>query len=290
VSGAGQAIAQGLQQWQQNRAESQFLDQQAETLARVIAPRVAQGTGNFDPKIIDDLAKFPGMSVSAKRGKLAGLQFLLDQDQKASEAAATQKRHDDEMGARRAGLELQRGQLLAGEVRQQRSADREAAVSRDTLAMLLGMSGQTQLPGPVDPNAPGAYLAQEYPNADPKVIEGLLKDMTPAAKARLDIDRGNLEVARDQVENRRTQVDNQAKQVGRTTLTPSALASFQKAKADLRMTQAVTRDDAERAAIQADIDQLDALMAESMPAKPGETPAPARGAPKKYNPTARKLE
>lgn len=287
VAGAGQALAQGVKQWRANKQESQFLDQQAETMGRLIAPQVAQGGGGYDPKIVDDLANFPSLSLSQKRGKLAGLQFLVDQNQKQQEAAAVQSRHNDEMGARRAGLEIQRGQLMAGEVRQQRQADAESARARDTLGMLLGLSGQSTLPSPVNPEAPGAYLQDQYPNADARVIDGLLKDFTPAAKARLAIDQGNLDVARDQVANRRAQVDNEGRRVDRKTLTPSAMAAFQQAKAKLRQSQLVASD-ADKPKIQADIDQLDALMADSLP--PEATQAPAMAPAKKFNPATRKLE
>lgn len=289
IAGAGQAIAQGVKQWRANKAESKFLDQQAELMGQLIAPKVAQGSSHYDPKIIDDLANFPSLSLAQKRGKLAGLQFLVDQTQKQQESAAIQTRHEDDMGLRRAGIELQRGQMLVGDARQRRQEESETQRARDTLGMLLGLSGQTQLPSPINPEAPGPYLQQQYPNADAKVLENLLRDFTPAAKQRMAIDQGNLDVARDQVENRRAQIDNETQRVTRKTLTPSALAAFTKAKADLRLAQVGAENPEAAASIQRDIDQLDSLMAESMPAKPEGAPTPLAPA-KKFNPKTRKLE
>lgn len=264
IADAGKSVAEGVRQWRANREESQFLDQQAEMIGQLIAPKVAQGGVGFDPKIVDDLANFPGLSLSQKRGKLSGLRFMYDQNQRAEQAAVEDARHKDAMEMRRVMAELQRGQLLAGDVRDQRRAQREDRSNADTMAVMMALTGQTQLPSPVDPEKPGAFLQQEYPNADDDVMKDLLKDFSPAGKARLAIDQGNLDVAKAQVENRREQVANEATRVNRKTLTPSALASFTKAKAHLRMAQQAATE-ADKAAIQRDIDQLDALMAESMP-------------------------
>lgn len=287
ITGAGQAVAQGVKQWQQNRQESQSLDERWGMLSKLVAPMAMQPGG--DPKIIDELAKFPTLSLAQKRGKLAGLEFLLDQNQKQQSVAREQARHEDDMGMRRAAQELQRGQLLAGEQRQQRDLEARTRRDQDTMAVLLGLSGQTQLPSPVDPSAPGAYLQQQYPNADPDVMKQLLNDFTPAARKRLEIDQGNLDVARDQVANRREQISNETQRVTRKTLTPSALAAFQKAKADLRRSQMVGTE-AEKLAIQSDIDQLDALMADSLPAKPESATTAQAPAAKRFNPMSRKLE
>lgn len=286
IAGAGEALAQGVQKWRANKEESQFLDTRAETMAKLLGPLAASGAEGVDPKVIEELAQFPGLSLNQKRGKLAGLEFLLDQTQRQAQAQAVQRRHEEEMGLRRAGVELQRGQLLASEARQQREATTQARRDQDTLGMLLGLSGQSELPAPVNREAPGPYLQQQYPMADPRVIDSLIRDNSPAAKARLAIDQGNLDVARDQVANRREQVLNESQRVDRKVLTPSALASLQNTKSTLRVSLLGAKTEEDRAAIQEDIDQIDRVLADGLPPRAGaEAPAV-----RKFNPKTGKLE
>lgn len=265
IAGAGEALAQGVQKWRANKEESQFLDTRAETMAKLLGPLAASGAEGVDPKVIEELAQFPGLSLNQKRGKLAGLEFLLDQTQRQAQALAVQRRHEEEMGLRRAGVELQRGQLLASEARQQREATTQARRDQDTLGMLLGLSGQSELPAPVNREAPGPYLQQQYPMADPRVIDSLIRDL---------------------VANRREQVLNESQRVDRKVLTPSALASLQNTKSTLRVSLLGAKTEEERAAIQEDIDQIDRVLADGLPPRAGaEAPAV-----RKFNPKTGKLE
>lgn len=181
ISSAGDAIAQGVAQWGRNAAESASLDRHAATIARLLAPAAARG--NVDKQLLDELASFPAMSLGKKRGALSGFLFALEQIQKGEQEAAQTKRHDEQVGLQRAGLELERGRLMASQATEARRAESEArkttedtARQRDTIGMLLGLSGQSELPAPVDPERPGPFLQQEFPNADAAVIERLLRE------------------------------------------------------------------------------------------------------------------
>lgn len=286
VANLGESVGKGIQQYRASRDESKFLDEQAQTLAVLAAPRIASGALTKD--VLDDLAKVPSMSLAQKRGKIKGLEFLLNDADKQMQAQAEQSRHNEEMGIKRANVELQRGNLMVGQVREERRRADEQRQNQDTLGMLLGLSGQESMPSPVDPANPGPYLRGQYPNADARVLESLIRDNSPTARARLEIDRGNLEVAREQVENRRAQIANEATRVDRKTLTPTALAAFTKAKGDLRMMMMAEQNPEKQAAIQADIDRIDAMLEQGSP--PPSTNAPAKASAKRYNPQTRKLE
>jgi hypothetical protein len=266
VAGAGQAIAQGVKQWRANKEEGQFLDGRAETLAQLVAPRVAKG-GNVDPKVLDDLAKFPSLSLSQKRGKLAGLEFLLDQNMRQEQAQAVQARHKESTDLQREGLQIQRDQMTASDERQQRQSEQQSQRDQDTLGMLLGLTDQSALP------TPAQALQSQYPNADAKVMESLLREFTPTARERLAIDQGNLDVGREHAKNRRDQLANEMARRDRQTLTPSAKASLIKTKTELLSQMAIFPE--MKDSLQESIDEIDAeLSAGKVQAAPKPAPAP----------------
>lgn len=204
ISGAGDAIAQGVQQFRKDRRESQFLDEQAEMMGRILGQRVQTGQagGEGDAEMLKTLAGFPSKSLSQKRGALASVMFGIAEQDKAQERAAVQKRADqrNEIDQKQIGLQqAQLDRLVARE-------DRAAKVDRDSVGLMLALTGQQPLPSPVDPAKAGAYLQSQYPDASADVIARILEQTGPDAQRRLDISEGNLRVAEAQVRNREREV------------------------------------------------------------------------------------
>jgi hypothetical protein len=168
----GSVLAEGIQTWKKNKEESQFLDQQAAEIAKMIAPQARQmeQSGQVTPEdkaILDDLAKFPGLSLGAKRGKLSGIMFGVQQRAQQAQAQAEGQRHQDRMGIDRANVELRRGELMAGDLKDRRQTDAASARDRDTLAWLTALANP-------EANKNPANLQQQFPNADADIIAKMI--------------------------------------------------------------------------------------------------------------------
>jgi hypothetical protein len=284
----GSALAQGIQTWQKSKEESQFLDQQAAELAKLIAPRAQQmeQTGSMTPEdkaILDDLAKFPSLSLGAKRGKLSGIMFGVQQRAQQSQADAEGQRHQDRMGIERANVELRRGALMAGEAKDQRQAAAKAASDRDTLGWLTALANPESIPSPVDPSRRMEFLRGEFPNPDARIISELIGTETPMALRKQAVAEGNLRVAEQHVQNRQAELNQPT---GRP-MTPSQRAGIIARLAKMDEQLAYAEDDQERAAIEQRMAQMEAILegtTGSAPAITSETQAPAASQPKALTP------
>lgn len=202
IAGAGNALAEGVQQFRKDRRESEFLDAQAESLGRILGQSAPDQGG---AELLQTLGKVPSMSLNKKRGALASVMFGIAEREKEAERAAVQKRADQRTAVDERQLQLQQATLdrLLGNDRQR------AAAERDSVGMMLGLSGQTKLPSPVDPSKAGEYWAQRYPNASSEVIARILDQTGPDAQRRLAISEGNLRVAESQVRNREREINQE---------------------------------------------------------------------------------
>jgi len=111
ITGAADAVAQGIQTYRKNKEESQGFDTYLESLARQYA-----GDPKFVDTFGDQLAKAPGMSLSQKRN-LAGSLALYEQKGRMQQEMAL-KQADDVRADK--FLKLQQDQFNAGQ--QQREA------------------------------------------------------------------------------------------------------------------------------------------------------------------------
>jgi hypothetical protein len=179
ITGGADALAEGVETWQKNKQEGQFLDEQAEQIAQLLAQGANQGPlQEADLEVMNEIAGFPSLSLSQKRGKLAGLMFTAQQRQQAAAAQADERRHSERMGVDMAGLELRRGEMMQKSRAADQQAESEAARQRDTIGMIYGMTNPGSLPGPVDPQNPGPYLQSQYPNADAELIAKMIGETT----------------------------------------------------------------------------------------------------------------
>lgn len=119
ISGAGQAIAEGISKWRRNKEEKDYYMGQLPSVARVAKALVEER--KLDPKVIDEFANFPKLSTSQMKTKLAGWAFEFDQAQKRSEES--RKAADSEADNRRADESLKLQQQQAQMLQQKRDAE-----------------------------------------------------------------------------------------------------------------------------------------------------------------------
>lgn len=215
ITGAGDAIAEGVQQFQRDRRESEFLDAQAETIGRVLGQQpglVGGGNPQQEADLVKTLAGFPAMSLSKKRGALASVMFAINEQDKRQERAGVQQRADQRnaIDERQIALQQQSLDRMEGNDRQR------AASERDSVGLILGLSGQSKLPAPVNPEMAGEYWRQRFPNASAEVVARILDQTGPDAQRRLAISEGNLRVAESQVRNREREINQEGTPKGRT--------------------------------------------------------------------------
>lgn len=131
IANLGQNLRGALEQYRREKQEGQFLDTQFESLAQAVAAA--------NPDRAPELAKFSGMSLGQKRGKLAGLAFEVDQMRKQQD----QKLRERGMAIGEGNLKL--AQEAASENRllradQQRRAEEERAGQKAFAGELAAMA------------------------------------------------------------------------------------------------------------------------------------------------------
>lgn len=189
ISSLGKSIGEGIRQFRQERDESRAADSAYETLLQMGGPDLLKRSAGGDGPKLDDLAKFAGQSLSKKKATLGQLGVMLQLSRQSRQDEEQAKYHEDSLANQRAGLEIQRGQLVQQETaRQDRNTavDRQradvSAVARDTLGALMALSGQLALPSPVDPANPGEYVRSQFPQADPAEVGRWLRENAGGAQ------------------------------------------------------------------------------------------------------------
>lgn len=116
----GAGIGQALQRYQQNRQESEYLNQRLESLAPYIAQTAGQAPeGSPESKLVSSLEKYSGLSNAKKKALLADTEFFLQRKDK-----------ELQQQVQRQQLDLGRFQLSELErAKQQRDAERQAAMA-----------------------------------------------------------------------------------------------------------------------------------------------------------------
>lgn len=116
----GAGIGQALQRYQQNRQESEYLNQRLESLAPYIAQTAGQAPeGSPESKLVSSLEKYSGLSNAKKKALLADTEFFLQR-----------KDRELQQQVQRQQLDLSRFQLSELErAKQQRDAERQAAMA-----------------------------------------------------------------------------------------------------------------------------------------------------------------
>lgn len=116
----GAGIGQALQRYQQNRQESEYLNQRLESLAPYIAQTAGQAPeGSPEAKLVSSLEKYSGLSNAKKKALLADTEFFLQR-----------KDRELQQQVQRQQLDLSRFQLSELErAKQQRDAERQAAMA-----------------------------------------------------------------------------------------------------------------------------------------------------------------
>ena len=160
ISSLGENIGTAIKEYRQRREESQFLDQQAEGLATAAAPLVQSGA--LDQAFVDDMAKFPELSLSQKRAKAASTLFLIDRAQKQADSQRDE-------GYRKANLELARGRFLVDAQRENRVAEGDARQARFNEGLAGYLDTPEMIRRPADEAVP--YLAAQAGIATPETID-----------------------------------------------------------------------------------------------------------------------
>lgn len=308
IRSLGDSVAKGIQQFRQERDESRAADSAYETLLQLGGPDLLKRSADGEGPKLDDLAKFAGQSLSKKKATLGQLGVMLQLSRQSRQDEEASKYHADSLANQRAGLELSRGQLVAGDLaRQDRKAtdDRQRqdaeAVARDTLGALMMLSGQSALPSPVDPQAPGEYVRQQFPQADPTEMGRWLRENAGGAQRlpqRMNLDgvdvvasphTGQFQVLRD---NEKAPPAPNFEWVYSDD--PGEFAGGVKGLPPDQVKEVIARRNAFNRAMGRNEDPLKALLAQLMGggAPAAGAPAPAAPAPavKTWNPKTRRAE
>lgn len=120
IMNLGAGIGQALQRYQQNRQESEYLNQRLESLAPYIAQTAGKAPeGSPESKLVSSLEKYSGLSNAKKKALLADTEFFLQR-----------KDRELQQQVQRQQLDLSRFQLSELErAKQQRDAERQAAMA-----------------------------------------------------------------------------------------------------------------------------------------------------------------
>lgn len=90
ISQLGEGVGQAVAGFRRNKKESEFLDKQMVGLAAAMQPMIQ--SGEIDPKLVEDMEKFPGMSLAQKRGTAASMLFQFTE---AKEQTRARKEDED---------------------------------------------------------------------------------------------------------------------------------------------------------------------------------------------------
>lgn len=126
IANLGQNLRGALEQYRREKQEGQFLDQQFEGLAKAVAVS--------NPDRASELAKFPGLSLAQKRGKLAGLAFEVDQ-MRQQQAQSLRER---QVAASEGQLTLARDQAAAAAAARARDQETSRAFAGELASLAQG--------------------------------------------------------------------------------------------------------------------------------------------------------
>lgn len=137
----GQAIGQlgqnlwgAVDQYRREKQEGQFLDTQFESLAQAVAAA--------NPDRAPELAKFGGLSLAQKRGKLAGLAFEVDQMRRQQDQKLRERQLAAAEGQLRLSESIAKDNMAArGRAEQERTAERDAARAFSAELGMLSQGG-----------------------------------------------------------------------------------------------------------------------------------------------------
>jgi hypothetical protein len=176
ITGAGEAIGEGIRRYRQDRMEGKMLDTEHEQLSRLLAKRMKTAGQPGDEEVIDRLAKYPSMGLGAKRAAVNSLKVELKMADDLAREAAVERRHSQAMGYQQAGLEVDRGRLLKDLMERERvAADRDRATQEQQglnaeLAQYFGSPETVR--APIDQVVPG--MLSRHNAATPNIAMQLL--------------------------------------------------------------------------------------------------------------------
>lgn len=85
ISQLGEGLGKSIQNFVQAKRESEFLDKQVVSLAAAMKPLIE--AGDIQPEVVQEMEKFPGMSLSQKRGAAASMVFALQSAKESKQEA-----------------------------------------------------------------------------------------------------------------------------------------------------------------------------------------------------------
>lgn len=145
LTNLGEKAGEAITNYRKDRAESQFLEEQAQglfdsarqhsNLVRLDDPQVAKALEDE----ITDLGKFGGMSLAQKRAKVGQLRFQIDSLMKAGQTRQEGRRADEYLG-------LQRQNVALGQQREAREVAQAAAQRQAGQRFLGEMDQATRVP------------------------------------------------------------------------------------------------------------------------------------------------
>jgi hypothetical protein len=229
ISNLGEKAGEAIGNYRKERAEGQFLEQEAQGLLQT-GQRMAKLVDVQDPQVaealqqnITDLGKFAGMSLAQKRAKLAQLRFDLDQFMKAAASREQGRRADEYLGLQKQNVELgqrrdarevaaeaaqrQAGQRFVGELQQRQGvpAGRNFSLNQDR-------SGQPQNPEMTVDDILRAWSVGGA-DVDPKMVLGMLEQADPTKRLQAQAYAKQVEL-----QNQRLQQEQQEGATGNVSL------------------------------------------------------------------------
>jgi hypothetical protein len=163
IEDAGRGLGQAIREYRSRKDESAFLNEQVEGLAAVAAPLVK--SEDLDPKLVEEVAKFPELSLNQKRGKAASLAFAIKSAQDA-------KLHRERKEISLAGLELDRGRMLLAAREDERRQQERTGLAGFNARLAEVMQAPETIRAPLDQVLP--RLAAESGIATPDMLGRLV--------------------------------------------------------------------------------------------------------------------
>lgn len=307
ISSLGKSIGDGIRRFRDDKAESQAADSAYETMLQLGGPDLLKPSADGKAPKIDELGQFAGLSLSQKKAKLGQLGVMMQLARQNRQDEESAKYHAESLANQKAGVELSRGQLIAQDLARQ---DRRAAgdqqrvdaqaVARDTVGALMMLSGQSGLPSPVNPEQPGEYVRQQFPNADPAEVGRWMRENAGGPNRlpqRMNLDgvdvvasphTGQFQVLREQTE-KAPPAPNYDWVLSDD---PAVFAQGVLNLAPEQIKEVLARRNAFNRAMGRDVDPIKQIAARMLGGKaPGETPAGApAGNVKVWNPKTRRAE
>lgn len=173
IEDAGRGLAGAIQNFRRDKAESDFLDEQVVSLATAAKPFVE--SGEMDASLVEELSKFPGQSLTKKRGIAARALFEV-QNARATRQERVET-EDRNLRRNREGARLAMEQERFGAEKAERG---RLTAGRDRFNAELSRWMGSQM-GPKTMREAAVGLAAESGLATPEMLGGLddarLRDM-----------------------------------------------------------------------------------------------------------------